>query len=292
MDLFSPPKLLLVNLGFLAMYVILFFFSKWLKGLLSSYKLDEQLTEYDNNAVSVSVAGYFIAVTIIFLGAIMPTGDGISAGEMPTSDIWEQYLTVAAYSIGGILLLHLSRWLNARFILYKFSVDKEIVKDQNPGTGVVEAGTYIASAMIIAGSIYGEGGGPLTALVFYSLGQIALMVFALLYAKLSPYDVHDEIEKDNVAAGLGFSGALISIGIILMRAVAGEFGGWVADLTTFGIDVLVVFIYLIVVRFVFDKLILRNSDLNTEIAQDQNLGAGLLEMMVAICFSSVLFFAL
>ncbi|MEM7370160.1 MAG: DUF350 domain-containing protein [Bacteroidota bacterium] len=287
MELLQNPQLLLINLGFLAMYVILFFFSKWLKGMLSSYTLDEQLTEYDNNAVSVSVAGYFIGVTIIFVGTILPSGNG--AGNL---GIGEEYLIVLGYALGGIGLLHLSRYINAKLILYKFSVDKEIVKDQNPGTGVVEAGTYIASALVIAGSIYGEGGGPLTTLVFYTIGQLCLILFARLYTQFSPYDVHDEIEKDNTAAGLGFAGALISIGIIVMRGVSGDFHGWGQDLMSLGLDVIIVFIYLIGVRLVFDKFILRNSDLNTEIANDQNLGAGLLEMMVAICFSTILFFVL
>lgn len=287
MELLQNPQLLLINLGFLAMYVFLFFFAKWLKGMLSSYQLDEQLTEFDNNAVSVSVAGYFIGVTIIFVGTILPSGSG--GGSV---GVLEEYGIVFGYALAGIGLLHLSRYINARLILYKFSVDKEIVKDQNPGTGVVEAATYIASALIIAGSIYGEGGGPLTAIVFYIIGQLCLVLFARLYSVLSPYDVHAEIEKDNTAAGLGFAGALISIGIIVMRGVSGDFHGWGMDLAGLAIDVAIVFVYLIGVRLIFDKFILRNSDLNTEIANDQNFGAGLLEMMVAICFSTILFFVL
>ncbi|MEL6846200.1 MAG: DUF350 domain-containing protein, partial [Bacteroidota bacterium] len=75
-------------------------------------------------------------------------------------------------------------------------------------------------------------------------------------------------------------------------AIYGDLTDWASDLMTLGLDVLIIFLYLVVVRFVFDKFILRNSDLNTEIARDQNIGAGLLEMMVAICFSVVLFIVL
>ena len=279
-----PDSLLpiLVNIGFVALYVLLFFIAKWLKGMFSSYKLDEQLTQYDNDAVSVSVAGYFVAVTAIFLGAI--SGPGIS--------IVMDYVTVAGYSLGGIFLLNIARIINARLVLYKFSVDKEIIKDQNPGTGVVEGAMYVATGLIIGGSIHGEGGSALTAFVFYLIGQICLVLFGLLYVRLSPYAVHDEIEKDNVAAGLGFAGGLISIGIIVMKGVSGDFVSWEADLMALGMDILVVFVYLIAVRFIFDRFVLRNSNLATEISEDQNLGAGLLEMVVAICFSAVLFFVL
>ena len=284
MDIISSPHPILINLGYLGLYVFLFFLAKWIKGLFSSYKLDEQLTEYDNSAVSVSVAGYFIGITAIFIGAMSGEASGLTPGE--------DFLVVTGYSLGGVLLLHLSRIINQRLILYKFSVDKEIIKDQNPGTGVVEGAAYVASGLIIGGSVSGDGGGPLTTLVFYALGQICLVLFALLYTAIAPYSVHDEIEKDNTAAGLGFAGGLISIGIIVMKGVSGDFTGWKEDLTGLGLDVIIVFVYLIVIRFVFDKFVLQNSNLNTEIADDQNLGAGLLEMIVAICFSAVLFFVL
>jgi len=288
-----------LNLLFILSYIGLFFFSKWLKGMLSSYNLDEQLTHFDNDAVSVSAAGYFIGVTAVFIGAILDPIPNMTLAEKaafrPEAAMldMEAFIDLAssiAIAIGGILLLHAARYVNQKAILTEFSVDKEIIKDQNPGTGVVEAACYIASGLIIAGSLHGDGGGLGVSLAFFVIGQLCLILFARLYAKLTPYSVHDEIEKDNLAAGLGFAGGLISIGIIVMQAVSGHFSGWKEDLIQLGFEVLVVFVYLIAVRYIFDRLILRNSDLNTEIAKDQNIGAGLLEMVVAICFSLVLFF--
>lgn len=273
---------LLINGGYLLLYIVIFFTAKWLKGLFASYRLDEQLTEYDNHAVSVSVAGYVVGITAIFIGAV----------SGPSVGIWEDYIAVTGYSLAGILLLNLSRILNDRLILYKFSVEKEIIRDQNPGTGVVEAAVYVATGFIIGGSVHGEGGGVLTALVFYLIGQACLILFGLLYERITPYPVHEEIEKDNIAAGLGFAGGLISIGIIIMKGVSGAFVSWTDDLIALGLDIIVIFVFLIGVRIIFDRLVLRNSNLHTEIVEDQNLGAGLLEMIVAICFSTVLFFIL
>jgi uncharacterized membrane protein YjfL (UPF0719 family) len=285
---------LLINLGYLALYVAIFFISKWVKGWFSRYNLDEQLTQFDNNAVSVSIAGYFIGITAVFIGAYT----GPSSG-----DIGMDFMGVTGYALLGVLLLNLTRIISEKAILTKFSVYKEIIQDQNPGTGVVEGATYVSTALIIAGSVHGlykaesvfinvPISGLLSTLAFYAIGIVCLILFAQIYSWMSPFDLHDEIEKDNTAAGLGFAGALISIGIIIMRAVYGDLTDWGADLLTLGQDILIIFVYLIVVRLVFDKFMLRNSDINTEIARDQNLGAGLLEMMVAICFSTVLFFVL
>lgn len=280
MKLINDPSLILPGILYIILYFILFFFAKWLKGLMAKFNMDEELTHNDNYAICTSMVGYFIGMTVIYVGALSGDGKGL----------WEDVLEVAAYALGGILLLNLSRIINDKVILFKFSVHKELVEDQNVGTGVVEAATYIASGLVIAGAISGEGGGPLAALVFYAIGQLCLIIFSLIYDRLSPYPVHDEIEKDNIAAGLGFAGGIISIGIILMRAVSGDFQGWVEDLTTVGLDVLIIFVYLMGVRLVFDRFILRNSNLTTEIVQDRNLGAGLLEMFVSICFSVVLAF--
>lgn len=284
----------LIHAGYLSLYILIFFLSKWIKGWFSSYNLDEQLTHFDNNAVSVSITGYFIGVTAIFVGAY--TGPS-------TGDLAMDFLGVFGYSILGVLLLNLTRIIAERFILHKFSVQKEIIHDQNPGAGVVEGAAYLSTALIIAGSVHGQYlaetviinkafSGFLSTLVFYLIGVLCLIVFARIYSLLSPFDLHEEIEKDNIAAGLGFAGAIISIGIIIMRAIYGDLTDWATDLMTLGLDILIVFLYLVVVRFVFDRFILRNSDLNTEIARDQNIGAGLLEMMVAICFSVVLFIVL
>jgi len=266
----------------LILFLLVVFLAKWLKGILAKYTLDEQLTDQDNIAVSLSFAGYLIGVTAIFLGAM----DGPSYG------MYTDLALVSGYSIMGILLLNLTKWINDKAILYKFSTDKEIVEDHNAGTGVIEGACFVASGLVIAGSVHGEGGSPVTALAFFAIGQVALSVFAQIYSWLTPYDFHQEIEKENTAAGLGFAGGLISIGIIVFKAVSGHFVGWEENLTELGYDILIVFIYLIMVRLIFDRFILLKSNLNTEISNDRNLGAGLLEMVVSICFSMTLFFLL
>ncbi len=266
----------------LFLYIGVIFLAKWLKGLLASYTLDEQLTEKDNLAVSVSFVGYLVGVTAIFIGAM----------EGPSYGLYTDFILVGGYSIMGILLLNLTKIINGKTILYKFSIDKEMIEDHNAGTGVIEGACFVASGLVIAGSIHGEGGSPLTALAFFGIGQVALALFAQVYSWLTPYDFHNEIEKDNTAAGLGFAGGIISIGIIVFKAVSGHFYGWIENLTEVGLDILIVFIYLIFVRLIFDRFILLKSNLNTEISTDRNLGAGLLEMMVSICFSMVLYFLL
>ena len=268
------------SLIFLFMFIVLF--SKMINDLLTPYKVDDELTNKDNVALSTSIGGYFGATTIIFIGAFLG----------PTRGIIMDLLFVGGYSIFGVVLLNISRFINDRLILYKFSNVKEIIEDRNVGTGAVQFGSYIASGLIVAGAIHGEGGGMLTAMAFFALGQIALICFTWIYNIITPFDIHEEIENDNAAAGVALGGTLVAVGIILMKGASGNFISWNYNLSIFGMDVVLVFILLPAVRIFFDKIIIPHTALNHEIQFDRNLGAGLLEMIMAISFSIILFFTM
>jgi len=268
------------SLILLFMFIVLL--SKMVNDFLTPYKVDDELTHKDNVALSTSIGGYFCATTIIYIGALLGPSQGILV----------DLLFVGGYAIFGIILLNISRFINDKLILYKFSNVKEIIEDRNVGTGAVQFGSYIASGMIIAGAIHGEGGGAHTALAFFALGQMALIAFTWIYNRITPFDIHEEIEKDNVAAGIAFGGTLVAVGIILMKGASGSFISWKYNLSLFGMDVVLVFILLPVVRIFFDKVIIPGAALNHEIQSDQNLGAGLLEMIMAISFSIILFFTM
>lgn len=264
------------------LYLLVLLLSKMLNDYFTPYKIDEELHEKDNVALATSMAGYLGATTIIFIGALLG----------PSLSILEDLMVVGGYSLLGIALLNLSRVINDRFILHSFSNVKEIITDRNVGTGAVQFGSYFASGLIVAGSIHGEGGGIHTLLVFFALGQIALVIFTKIYNWITPFDIHDEIERDNVAAGVAFGGTLIAVGIILMKGASGNFVDWGHNLSIFVMDVLLVFILLPTVRFFFDKMMMPKASLDHEIQHDRNLGAGLLEMVGAISFSVILLFTM
>ncbi len=266
--------------SFILLYLFIILLSKLLNNVLTPYDVDDELTNKDNAALATSMCGYLGATTIIFIGALLGSTQGLILDLM----------TVGGYTLIGILLLNLSRIINDKLILYKFSNVKEIIEDRNAGTGAVQMGSYLASGMIVAGSIHGEGGGIITMFVFYGLGQVALILFTAIYSLVTPYDDHAEIEKDNVAAGVALGGSLIAIGIVLMRGVAGNFISWQSNLATFGINAALIIILLPLVRFFFNKVIISGADLNDEIEKDKNIGAAFLEVIMAIGFATLIFF--
>ena len=253
-------------------------FAKIVNDLITPYVVDIELARRDNTALAVSFSGYLMAVLIVFVGALMGPSQGIGL----------DLLNVGGYSVGGIVLLNLSRLINDKCILYKFSNFKEIIEDRNVGTGAVQFGSYVASGLIVAGAIHGEGGGPLSVLVFFAVGQVVLVIFTQIYNLVTPFDIHEDVENDNAAAGVAFGGALVAIGIVLMHASAGSFVDWGTNLATFTLESLVVLVLLPMVRFCFDKFIFARFDLNHEIKEDRNLGAGFLEATAMVSFAMVL----
>ena len=236
------------------------------------------MVEKDNLAFSISYVGYYVGLVLAIGSAVVGPSHGI------LNDIIEIFL----FGFLAIILLNLSTLINDKVILNKFSVRKELVDDQNAGTGVIEAANSIASGLVIFGAVSGEtasiGFGVLTAIIFWAIGQVTMIITELVYTRMVPYDVHDEIEKDNVAAGIGFAGAMIAIANLVRFGLSGEFEGWLDTLGEVGIEVLIGIVFLPVVRVICDKILLPGRKLTDEIVNQEkpNVGAGLIEAFAYI----------
>lgn len=269
---------LLQEVAMVALFVGVFLIAKWFKDAAADYDVQEQLIKHDNPAIAIAIAGYYLGVVIVFAGAYLG----------PSLGLIQDLLAVGGYSILGIFLLNLSRLINDRIILRHFSVRKELLEDRNLGVGAVLFASYVASGLIVGGSVHGQGGSIWTALVFYALGQVALILFTTIYDWVVPYALHKELEAGNSAAGVGYAGGLIAIGLIVMNAVAGNFISWTDNLQRLGIHLSVIVVYLLLVRLFFDKVVIPKAELNREIAEDRNMAAGVLEFAISVGFSTIL----
>ena len=249
---------------------ILFWIGKLIRDLMaSSYSVREELVEKDNAALGIGMAGYYF-------GLILAIGGTLSG---PSQGLENDLIDIGIYGLLAIILLNLSRLVNDGLILHGFKVRDELIDDQNAGTGVVVAASYIATGLVIFGAVSGEIGGIVTTVIFWALGQLALVLAGLMYEWITPYSIHDEIEKDNVAAGVAFAGALVGIGVIVFHASAGNFISWTVNLQDFAIEVIAGLILLPIVRFISDVILLPGQKLTDEIANQEhpNLGAGFIE---------------
>jgi uncharacterized membrane protein YjfL (UPF0719 family) len=264
--------------SFVTLYLALFLLAKWVKDIFAPYNINQELTKADNLAIAVSMSGYYLAITAIFVGALI----GPSAG------LKEDVLSVGGYSLLGLVLLNLSRWFNDTMILREFCNTQQLVKERNVSVGAAHCGAYLATGIIAAGAVSGQGGGVVTSIVFFVLGQLSLFIFSIIYEKFSSYTIHDALLSKNTASGIAFGGNLVALSIIIMNATAGDFTHWQKDILLFASANITAFLFLTVIRLVMDRLVVPGDSLRREIKEDKNIGAGLLEAIIAISFAVIL----
>ena len=254
---------------YLAVVLGLLAVGKWAYDALHRrFTLRVELLEKDNLALAVTVAGYYLGLVIV-LGGVVSGPASIS--------LLDDVVGLVIYGGLAIVLLNLSAWVNDRLVFSKFDNEREIVEDRNVGVGILEGASYVAVGLITAGALSGEGG-MAPGLVFWVTGLAALVVAGVLYDRITPYDLHDRIEGNNVAVAVAFAGVLVGFGNVIRLAGEGDFVSWNESMAEFGYYLVVGLVLLPLVRLFADKVLLPGARLTDELVQEQpNLGAGVIE---------------
>jgi uncharacterized membrane protein YjfL (UPF0719 family) len=246
-----------------------------------SFKVEEQVKN-GNCAPVIAFMGYLIGITFVLAGAFI----GPSMGRFRLD-----LLLYLAYGLVGIILMSVSTFIVDKIMLHKFDTKKELLEDKNIGTAAVYFGIYLATGLIVAACVNGEYGGVLSSIIYYLMGIFFMFLFIKVYNLITPYCIHEEIEKDNYAVGIALAGNIIAMGLILMKATLGDAVnlGIKANLILYFIDLSAIFLLLPVARFILGNFIIRHVKLNKEI-QSNNVSAGLIEFVSIICFALIIFF--
>ena len=282
-----------IGLVYVGMGILLLAFARLVQDFVTPYKIQEQLRTHDNVALALSIAGYYLGIIIVFVGAVyQPFTSSVDSNLGFTTEYWADVIEVLVTTVIGIIILNVARIIVDKLVLYKFSTEKEIVEDHNAGTGAVEAAVYVAVGIVIAGSVAGVGGGPETSFAFLGLGLLTLILYTLVYEFTTSYDVHDEIERDNVAVGVVLAGNLIAISIVVFKAVFGDFTTWEEGIAGFLTFAVIGTALLFVVRTLVDMILFPKVSMAQELTVDRNLGLALIETSVLVSASLILYFAI
>ena len=272
------------SLVYLIVSCSMLIFSKWLFMRFAKYNMYEEIKKGNVTGI-IPYLGFLLGVCAIQIGAFVGPSNTLFRYEI---------LSYIMYSLMGSFLMIFSGYVVEKAILHKFSNVDEIVRDRNIGTAAVHFGMYLASGLIISACVTGETivahgrcYGVISTLIYYVMGMIFLILFAKLYDMLTPYSLLGEIEADNVA--VAFGGNLIAIGLILMRATIGDIGTWQQGLILYFIDLSAIILLLPSVRFLLDRLIVKEINITKEIKHN-NVAAGLGEAVVLIAFALLIFF--
>lgn len=256
---------------YLAICIVLIIVARIAYKLLHpSIDLDHEMVEKDNFAFNLSQVGYYTGI-VIAMGGIM-TGEA-------HPNLLKDILYTFIYGGITIFLMNISSFINDKLLLYKFNIKKELVEDQNSGMGALEAGSYIATGLILFGTLQLEAENPLAAFGYWVIAEVVLVAAGHFYTWMVPYDVHQEIEADNIAVGVSFGGMIVALGILIEHGIALEHSTWLDGLSYMGLNVVAGLVMLPLLRFVTDKVLLPKRKLVDEIVhqEEPNIGAALVE---------------
>lgn len=261
---------------FVAVALTVLVIAKMANSLLSSYQLDQELTSHDNKAIGVSFSAFLLGAAIIVWGVLVSPSSSVRGVDL-SQRFWLDLASTFIWSVIGIALLLVARIINDKLLLPKFEVRKELITDRNVGTGAVLAGSYLSAAFVVKISVMGAGSGNFLldlgiTVGYFLIGQLCLIAFGFLYQAVTPYNLHEEIEKDNVAAGVAFGGALTACGILTAGYL--NYSPSIPGLVVWFI---ISTFLLLACRFIVDKIVLPKSGVDEEIQRDQNWGVALIE---------------
>ena len=241
----------------------------WLSGKIEGYDPINEMLFRDNPALGIRYALFAIAVVFAVLG-IFDRAQGDSGAWLFTQN-----------ALLAVILIYLSRYLNDWLILYHFSNNREVVQEKNSAVAVVEGATYLASAYVIAGAFYDWENGLWIALVWFFIGQLMLILLALLY-RLVGKGVDAALDEQNLAVGISLASFLLSGGMVCGAVISGPSQGWRSDMITIALYLSAWVFLMLMAHFISDKLTFRSSHLGEEVMEQRNIAAALFKAVIFI----------
>lgn len=262
------------TIGFVVLAVLLLLIvARVVYRVILNESMTEALIDRDNKAAAIALSGFLFGVIQVIIPVL----------SAPSHTFWSDVKGVTAYGIGGIIAMSVTALIFEQYCKWTGISLHEQICAGNAAAGISAAGIYIAASEIVAGVLTGDGGTLGPTVVFWLAGTLALLVLTHLFRQLTSYDDVVLINGGNLAAACGYAGLVIAIGMMTGNAVSGVFESYASAFGDFGKMLLLTFVLYPVRQIVVQMLFLgagfsfHNGRLDQEIAEDSNIGAGLLE---------------
>lgn len=278
---------LLLNL---VLVIAIFTSVRFFSGITSHINSTKELTEKDNPAFGISMAGVVFAVTIILSGAIY--GDPIYTME-------QSVISVGLYGIIGITLMAITRIIFNKIALPSVTIREEIVKG-NVAAGIIDAGNVIATAIIIRTMMMWVDAntinGLFAILIGFVISQVLLTSTTILRIKrlnnkITNNSLQNEIKSRNIAIALRFSGRKIGTAFAI-AAASSRLIFELYDLPSLlaiwaGVSVIMI-VLLSLLSFIANKIILAGINVDDEVIRQRNIALGAVQCVIYICLGLLL----
>ncbi len=214
-----------------------------------------------------------VALGLRRFGLFIGIGIGLSGVYMSgTPDFATDLKDSVVYATLLVLMVFCALLLNDWVVLPNVS-NNDAVDKNNVAVATVEVGSMIATGLVAKAAIAGEGGGLLATLVFFVLGQLALLASVRCYTAFHrKCQMAVEAEAGNLASGIVLGAKFMAYGLVISAAVSGPSTGWVDGISSFVITALGGIVFLLVSTKLVDWILVRSHTVQSLI-QAKNPGA-------------------
>ncbi|HET9956998.1 MAG TPA: DUF350 domain-containing protein [Polyangiaceae bacterium] len=228
----------------------------------------------DNVAQRLLSVGQVLSVFLVAGSAVKNCLEGES--------LLHDLLWVATFALAGLLLVLLTGRAGINLLLRSRLAHE--VERGNAASGLAAGAHYVATGIITSRALAGHSLRELAlSLGFFVLAQVTLHVFILLFRALTTYDDAEQIQGENLAAALSYSGVTIAIALVIARALEGDFAGLAVSLKGYAAVLAFLFALYPVRQLLVQGVLLgapismRGGRLDQAIAGERNEGMGALE---------------
>lgn len=263
---------------------------RFVSGLSAGVNTTEELSQKDNFAFGISLAGSIAALGIVLTGAI--------TGETASSFLME-VIGMLAYGLYGLILIKVGRVIHDKIALQQ--IDKTaLIKEQNLTIGLVDAAGAIATAIIIRAVLLWVDGLDLNTFIAITSGFVVAQAMLVLvtrikemqYAKNNQKDsLQEALQNGQLALAVRYSGQVISTALAVTAAshfltyspetLVMNLLGWLV----FGI---VMTILVSILTSIAKRIVLIGINLVEEVDQQHNVGVASIEMAISISIAFIL----
>ena len=232
----------------------------------SHYTADDQIAG-GNMAVGLRRSGAQLGLAIAMIGVM-------SGSSSP--DVINDLLNTLVYGLVAMGFMMLSLFVTDKALLPSVNNTAELKKG-NVAIGLVEFGTLVMTGILAYASIKGDDGGILSSIIYFTAGQITLILLVLLYEKVLAKKINPVAcaLKGNLSAGVYLCGKIIAYGLILQSAIAGN--GVALSPTDAVIEFVVAaaagMIMLYIFELLIDLVIITSTKVSEIIIKDQLVAA-------------------
>jgi len=278
-------QVLLINLG---IAIALLFVARSLLALTTRVSTTSELSENDNPAYGVSLAGIVLSITIIMTGVL----------SGPASyNLMDELIAVTMFGILGIALMVFANFIFDMVSMPKISIPKAIIQG-NLAAGLINAGNLIATAIIVRAVIIWADldglHGVIAAVSGFVLSQLILTLVSkyriALFNRKNTTSFQDAILGANLAVAWRFTGFRIAVALAITAAsglVPPINGDFVTPLILWCVVSLAMLGLISILNIIADKVLLAGIDLRDEVDSQQNVAVGVTQASIIISVSMI-----